>query len=273
MPRSSWPSDAEAFVRSAGYQLDHLAGTGATGSVYQARGLSDGRVVAIKLLHERSETLRQRFLREARLTTSLRHPHLVEAYDAVTDEAGRALLVMEFVCAPSLRDRLDEGGVLTEAETVTLLAQIGSALAYAHQEGVVHRDVKPSNLLLSSAGVRLCNLGLARDLDATTLTEEGAWVGTYDYFAPEQVLGQPVGPGADVFSLGATCYHALTGRVPFPAKDMVDRACRIAFDQPLAIQRLCPRVSRKTVSLLDAMLEKDPAHRPSAQEVATSCRV
>ena len=223
------------------YRIDRTLGVGAMGTVHLARDTILDRVVAIKVLADHLATdgdFRERFLREARLAARLCHPNIVQVFDAGQDE-GRPFLVMEHVDGDSLAGRLAGGRRCTAAELVNLTAQLAAGLAHAHAAGIVHRDVKPHNVLLRDDGTaKLTDFGIARALTERGLTEIGTVVGTAAYMAPEQAAGQEVGPPADVYALGALVRHLAAGPLP-PALE----------------------------ALVDGALAPDPAARPSAEEV------
>jgi len=200
------------------YRVEQHLGTGAMGTVVLARDTLLDRAVAVKLLADHlaaDDTFRQRFLREARLAARLCHPNIVQVFDA--GENGRPFLVMEYVDGETVADRLARGSGFSPAEVLTLAADLSGGLAHAHAMGIVHRDVKPHNVLLGPGGVtKLTDFGIARALEDQGLTEIGTVLGTVHFMAPEQAAGVPVGPAADVFALGAVLRH-VAGDSPLPA--------------------------------------------------------
>ena len=199
--------------------LGESLGAGATGEVRRATVRSTGEAVAVKLLRPdlaRDPVLVARFLQEAEVLRRLSHPHLVRLRDVVL-EAGRLGLVVDLVDGGDLRGRLREAGTLTPDEAVRTAAQVASALAAVHAAGVVHRDVKPANVLLAADGsARLADLGIARLASAPELTSHTGVVGTPDYLAPEAAEGQ-AGAASDVYALGVVLHELLAGTVPFRA--------------------------------------------------------
>src|SRR5215213_2328442 len=199
------------------YRLDEELGRGGMGVVYRATDLELQRDVAIKILSAANSSERDsgRLLREARAAAMLNHPHIVTVHD-VGDESGRRFFVMELVAGQTLRD----SNVTDFAEIVDIASQVCDALAHAHAHGLVHRDIKPENILLAGeAGARrtikLADLGISVPLDGARLTETGMIVGTADYMAPEQAMGDPVDARTDLYSLGVVLYELTTGRTPF----------------------------------------------------------
>lgn len=259
------PADLD-LARALGFRLVRLVGAGKVSRVYEARDERDV-AVALKVLASDDPDLARRFVREGRIAMRLRHPNLVAALAAVEHD-GRAALVLELVRAPSLLARIEAEGPLAEACALQHLEGLGAALQALHGQGVLHRDVKPSNVLVSPERAVLCDLGLARPEDfSTALTGSGALVGSLDYIAPEHVSQQPVGAAADLYSLGATVYHALVGAPPLPAANLVALARRVLYEVPAPVRRARPELTRGLESLVDALLEKDPADRPTAREV------
>ena len=200
-------------VRVGGrYRLEQLVGRGGSAEVWAAEDEALGRRVALKLVTATGGEDAGRVGDEARLLARLSHPGLVPVYDAGTDEAGRPWVVMELVLGETLADAVARGPLSPErtAEVGRVLAE---ALAHVHGEGLVHRDVKPANVLLGRDGrVRLTDFGIARLVDAARVTSTGMMVGTASYLAPEQVAGEPVGPPADVYALGLVLLECLTGQ-------------------------------------------------------------
>ena len=250
------------------YRLAAPVGEGAMGTVWRAFDLRLGRVVAIKQLrlpHEDEAVLaRRRVIREARAAARLQHPNAVAVHDVATDDLGNPVLVMEYVPSRSLAAVLDEGGVLPVAQVARIGTQIAGALAAGHAAGIVHRDVKPANILLAEDGsAKITDFGLARSID-DTVTETGLLAGTPAFLAPETAHGEPPTPAADVFSLGATLYTALEGTPPFgTADDHVEQLHRVAAGGAPP-----PRNAGGLKAPLMAMLHDDPAARPTMSHVA-----
>ena len=222
------------------YRVERPLGTGAMGTVVLARDTVLDRQVAIKVLAGHvadDDAFRQRFLREAQLAARLCHPNIVQVYDAGDD--GGPFLVMEYVDGETVAERLARGPRLSPDEVVALARDLSSGLAQAHALGIVHRDVKPHNVLLTGDGLaKLTDFGIARALEDRGLTEIGTVLGTASFMAPEQAAGHPVGPAADIFALGAVLRYAAGGSLP-PA----------------------------LTSLVDAASAQDPAARPTAAEI------
>jgi serine/threonine-protein kinase len=201
------------------YELHREVGRGGMATVYAARDLRHERPVAIKVLSIEESAARgpARFLREIRIAAGLSHPHILPVFDS-GEVAGRLYFVMPFVEGESLRDRLRREAPLPHGEAVRVAREIADALAHAHDAGVVHRDVKPENILLSYGHALLADFGIARSTDQSPgapVTRSGTVVGTPDYMSPEQLLGEDsVGPASDVYALGCVLYEMLTGAPP-----------------------------------------------------------
>jgi Protein kinase domain len=210
------PDVGETF---GGYRIESLLGRGGMGSVYLATQERLGRKVALKLIAPAlalDEDFRARFLRESQLAASLDHPNVIPIYDA--DEVDGVLyLAMRYVSGPSLRELIRERGSLSADETVRIVEQIAGALDEAHRAGLVHRDVKPANILLAEPGdhAYLCDFGLAKRTTSRELTQTGSFLGSVDYCAPEQIEGRPLDGRADVYSLGCVAFHCLAGHAPY----------------------------------------------------------
>ncbi|WP_344098016.1 serine/threonine-protein kinase, partial [Streptomyces stramineus] len=254
------------------YLLGELLGRGGMGEVWQAQDQVLGRQVAVKLLlgDDADESAASRFRLEAQTAARLNHPQVVAVYDFGAWE-GRFYLVMELVRGPSLAQELTTYGTLAPDRVAGMAAQAAAGLAAAHRQGVVHRDVKPGNLMLDADGtLKIGDFGIARFVDetSTALTRVGQIVGTSTYLAPERALGRMAGPASDVYALGCVLYQLLAGQPPFWA------------DSPTALLYLHvdaapvpPRQHRADVppafeAYLLRMLAKQPEERPSAQEVA-----
>ena len=248
------------------YRLERPLGHGGMASVYLAHDAELDRPVAVKLLAESlagDTAFRQRFLREARLAARLSHPNVVAVFDAGEADGGRPYIVMEYVEGTTLEGR----GPLPPAEGVALAVQACHGLAHAHAAGLVHRDVKPHNLLLRSDGtLKVADFGIARAAEATALTQVGTVLGTAAYLAPEQAAGEEVTAAADVYSLGAVLYELLTGRPPYEPASLADLADR---PEIRPVSELAPDVPRHVEDAVMRSLARNPAYRPaSAGELA-----
>jgi eukaryotic-like serine/threonine-protein kinase len=248
------------------YELHEVLGRGGMGVVYRATDRVLARTVAVKLLpaalaEERPEHV-TRFEREARAAASLNHPGIVAIYDTGAEEATR-FIVMECVEGSSLAALLRERAPLDAGRAAGIAREIADALAAAHATGLVHRDVKPANVMLTADGtVKVLDFGLAKALDATALTREAEVLGSAAYMAPEQALGEPVDERSDIYSLGCLLYAMLTGRPPFTG----DAAAAILHQQinsePRPPSETNPKVPVWLDALVMAMLAKAPADRP-----------
>jgi DNA-binding beta-propeller fold protein YncE len=205
----------------AGYRLDALIARGGMGVVYRATHLALDRPVALKVIARQfagDEGFRDRFLRESRLAARLDHPSVVPVYDA-REEDGELIVAMRLVEGGDLRKRIEAGGPLPPQEAIELLGQVAAALDAAHAAGIVHRDVKPHNILLEGDRAYLTDFGLAKALGDSGVLSGASVVGTVEYMSPEQWRGEQVGPGADVYSLGCVLYEAVTGVVPYARRE------------------------------------------------------
>src|SRR3954463_15105368 len=200
------------------YELEELVGKGGMSSVYRAHDRLLERKVAIKLLHEHytaDDDYVERFRREARAAAKLSHPNIVTVIDRGED-GGRQFIVFEYVDGKNLKQLIEEQGRLPVRTALELTIESGRALAFAHAGGLVHRDVKPQNILLGNGDVKVTDFGIARSLDMKSgLTQTGAVMGTSDYIAPEQATGRPVNELSDVSSLGVVLSELLAGQPPF----------------------------------------------------------
>ncbi len=262
---SGMAESSEALVADR-YRLGLPLGQGAMANVYRAVDLRLSRAVAIKLFHPGQDaTVRTRFGAEAQALARLSHPGLVGIYDAGVDEDGRPYLVMDLVDGESLRDRL-LAGPLAAPEAMALGARLAEALAHVHANDVVHRDVKPSNIVLDErAQPHLADFGIALLLDAARMTGSNEILGTAAYLAPEQILGDPVGAPADVYSLGLVLLECLTGELEYPGVSKVESALARLHRPP----RVPPGLPPALASLLTAMTARCPADRPTAEECAS----
>ncbi|MEV0156778.1 protein kinase [Micromonospora sp. NPDC050686] len=253
-------------VLSGRYRLDERVATGGMGDVWRGTDQVLGRQVAVKVLLPAlvsDPDFIARFRAEARIMAALRHPGIVQVFDCGEDElpdGSRAdYLVMEFVEGEPLSRRIEAAGRLGVAETMSVVAQAAQALNAAHAGGIVHRDVKPSNLLVQEDGtVVLVDFGVARSTNVTSITSTNAVPGTALYMAPEQASGRPVSGATDIYALGAVAYCCLTGTPPFTGDNPLQVAVRHLDDEPPALPDDIPEPVRELVS---RALAKDPADR------------
>ncbi|MGN9813501.1 serine/threonine-protein kinase [Micromonospora sp. BQ11] len=254
------------LVLSGRYRLDDRVATGGMGDVWRATDLILGRQIAVKVLLPAlvsDPDFIARFRAEARIMAALRHPGIVQVYDCGADDlpdGGRAdYLVMEFVTGEPLSKRIEAAGRLDVAETMSIVAQAAQALHAAHKGGIVHRDVKPSNLLVQEDGtVVLVDFGVARSTDVTSITSTNAVPGTALYMAPEQAAGRPVSGATDIYALGAVAYCCLSGSPPFTGDNPLQVAVRHLDDEPPELSHDIPEAVR---ALVGRALAKDPADR------------
>ncbi|MGH3104914.1 MAG: protein kinase domain-containing protein [Gaiellaceae bacterium] len=246
------------------YELEALAGTGGMSSVYRARDRMLERHVALKILHDyhgADEETIERFRREARAVAQLSHPNIVTVIDR-GEENERQFIVFEYIDGESLKELVERNGPLPVRRALELAIEVAGALAFAHDHGLVHRDVKPQNVLLNGEGrPKVTDFGIARSLDVDGMTQTGTVLGTSNYIAPEQATGNPVGPQTDVYSLGVVLFELLTGEVPFPGESFVAVAMRhVNEPAPSALDRR-PDVPVRVALAIERALEKDPADR------------
>jgi serine/threonine-protein kinase len=264
------------------YVVDRVLGAGAMGQVYLGHDPQLDRAVAIKTIRahglppEARELYMRRFQNEARAAARLHHPGIVAVYDVGEDPAAGPYLVLEFVAGSSLKQILQSRGPLDPKALVTLAEQAARALDTAHAAGIVHRDVKPDNLLLTPEGrAKLADFGIARLPDAQ-LTQEGQFLGTPCYAAPETLTAGEYGPRTDLFSFAATLYEAVSGARAFPGEDAVAVAHKVIHDSPpppSEVARPGARIPRAVDEVLLRALSKDPRKRPgSAGELARELR-
>ncbi len=242
------------------YELEELVGKGGMSSVYRAKDRLLERTVAIKLLHEhysRDDDYVERFRREARAAAQLSHPNIVTVIDRGED-GGRQFIVFEYIDGQNLKQLVESKGRLPVRTALELGIEIGRALAFAHESGLVHRDVKPQNVLLGNGEVKVTDFGIARSADVKHgLTQTGTVLGTSDYIAPEQASGQPVSVLSDVYSLGVVIYELLAGEPPYKGDNFLAVAMRHVNDPVPSIAEARPDVPLR----LDAALRRAMAKR------------
>ena len=259
------------------YELEELVGSGGMSDVFRARDNQLDRRVAIKVLHQRyagDPEYLERFRTEARAVARLSHPNIVTVIDR-GDDAGRQYIVFEHVDGENLKELVVRSGRLPVRRAVELALAVADGLAFAHQEGLVHRDVKPQNVLLSREGeVKVTDFGIARSLDVEHgVTQTGTVLGTGEYLAPEQASGKPVSPATDVYSLGVVLWELLAGEVPFTGDSFVAVALRHVNEPVPHLRDVRPDVSPRLAAAVERALAKDPASRfPSMAALAKELR-
>jgi serine/threonine protein kinase len=251
----------------AGYRIDGVLGEGAMSRVYRATQLSLDRVVALKLLADelsQDPGFRRRFQREGQLQAALHHEHIVTVYEAGQTEDG-LFLAMRLIEGPTLKN-LILGGDLTPDRTVRLLAQVAEALEEAHRAGLIHRDIKPQNILVGPDDhAYLADFGLIKALDdADPLTRTGQFIGTIDYVAPEQVQGDPATPASDSYALAAVLFECLTGQVPFVRQNEAATIHAHVMAPPPLVSELRPDLPAGLDEVIATGMAKVPESRPSS---------
>jgi eukaryotic-like serine/threonine-protein kinase len=259
------------------YELEELVGAGGMSSVYRAHDVVLERHVALKVMHEQLTTDGdhvERFRREARLAAQLSHPNIVTVIDRGEQE-GRQFIVFEYVEGENLKSLIVREAPLSEREAVELALQIADGLAFAHAHGLVHRDVKPQNVLLTEDGrAKVTDFGIARSIVVQRgLTQTGTVMGTSDYISPEQARGGPVDACTDIYSLGAVLYELLSCEVPFPGDNFVTVAMRHLNEPAPSVRVLRPDVSPRLDAAIRRAMAKDPDDRfPTMEAFATELR-
>jgi serine/threonine protein kinase len=241
------------------YQLERELGQGGMGTVYLAKDSGLNRYVALKILRSDlgdDPSFSRKFLEEVEVTASLAHPNIIRVF-TLGEQEGRLYLVMEHLDEPSLENRMDKQTKVSEREVLEIGIGIASALQFAHEEtGLIHRDIKPGNILFGRGNIpKLADFGLAAGARSALGQQDEIW-GTPYYVSPERLLREPEDIRSDIYSLGATLYHAMAGRPPFEAETAEEVAKRHISDRPPPLRSLCPNAQEQTVLTLDKCLAK-----------------
>src|SRR5215203_4891395 len=258
-------SEARKTVLDDRYDVGRPLGSGGMGEVFLARDRVLGRDVALKVLRKQfagDEEFAERFKREAMSAASLSHPNIVQVYDRGETEEGSSYIAMEYVPGGTLKERISGEGPLVAADAAALGAQVAEALEAAHERGMVHRDIKPQNVLLTATGrAKVADFGIARAGSSATISRTGSVMGTAGYMSPEQALGKPATPKSDLYSLGVVLYEALTGELPYTADNPIAVSMKHVNEPLRPPVKLNPRIPRGMNALVTKLLAKDPEDR------------
>jgi serine/threonine protein kinase len=248
------------------YRLEGRLGFGGMSTVHLAHDTRLERKVAVKLLAEHlaeDPTFVSRFQREAQAAARLVHPNIVQIFDSGQDEAsGQYFIVMEYIEGHSCAEILRDEGWVEVPEAASIIEQACEGLDYAHRHGVVHRDVKPGNLLRSSDGeVKLADFGIAKATEQSSITQVGSVLGTAAYLAPEQARGEEAGPRADLYALGVVAYQVISGRLPYEAASLTELALKQQQEEPEPLDALVAAVNPELAEAVAIALALDPRDR------------
>ena len=250
------------------YHLTDFLGAGGMGEVYLAVHRKIDRVVAIKVLtgfDSRSQHS-QRFVNEARIQAGLLHPNIATLYDFIEVD-GRPCIIMEYVDGQTLYEYITACGALSPTEAVHIFHAVAQAIAYIHQKGILHRDIKSNNIKINSSGqVKLLDFGIAKDTITPKLTLDGHYVGSLYYLSPEQLMGKKVDKQSDIWSLGILLYEMVTGRLPFESRSLNELYEKIKNADHISMSRVYPGIPRNIQEIIARCLKQNPAHRFSCAE-------
>jgi serine/threonine protein kinase len=264
---------SESQIIAGRYQLEGRLGFGGMSTVHLALDMRLERRVAVKLLAEHlaeDPTFVSRFQREAQAAARLVHPNVVQIFDSGLDQqSGRHFIVMEYIEGKSCAEILRDDGWVQVDEAVAIVEQACAGLHYAHRHGVVHRDVKPGNLLRSRTGeVKLADFGIAKATEQSSITQVGSVLGTAAYLAPEQARGEEAGPRADLYALGVVAYQLISGRLPYEASSLTELALKQQREEPPMLDTLVAAVGPELAEAIAIALALDPDERyQTAQEM------
>jgi serine/threonine-protein kinase len=270
-------SEAGKTVLDNRYDVRRVLGSGGMGEVFLARDRVLGRDVALKVLRRQyagDSEFAERFKREARSAASLSHPNIVQVYDRGETDEGASYIAMEYVPGGTLKERISDRGPLEASEAAALGAQVAEALGAAHDRGMVHRDIKPQNVLLTTSGdAKVADFGIARAGSSVTISKTGSVMGTAGYMSPEQALGEPATPRSDLYSLGVVLYEALTGELPFTADNPIAVSMKHVTEALRPPREIDPTIPEGMNALIVKLMAKDPEDRyASADELADALR-
>jgi serine/threonine-protein kinase len=259
------------------YVLGEFLGSGGMGEVFVARDEVLDRDVALKVLMSQyagDEEFAERFRREARSAASLSHPNIVQVYDRGETEDGASYIAMEYVPGGTLKEKISREGSLGTPKAAALGAQVAEALGAAHGRGMVHRDIKPQNVLLTARGdAKVADFGIARAGSSVTISKTGSVMGTAGYMSPEQALGKPATPKSDLYSLGVVLYEALTGELPYTADNPIAVSMKHVTEPLRPPREIDPTIPGGMNALVTKLMAKDPEDRyASAGELADDLR-
>ncbi len=262
--RASTSSQMIGTVLSGRYRLQAKLGSGGMSTVFLARDQTLDREVAVKVMHremtEQADQL-ERFRQEARAVAKISHPNVVAVIDAGEDR-GHPYIVFEYVEGETLKQRINRVGALDPQEALAYAIEIARGLTVAHSRNMVHRDIKPQNVLIDAEGrAKLTDFGISRQLEQNGMTATGRVLGTTDYVAPEQAMGRGVDPRSDIYSLGVVLYEMLVGQVPFHADSQVGVAMKHVNEELPDVQQRRPEISAAAALVVERATSKDPAKR------------
>lgn len=260
----------EPDVLGQRYEIIEHVGSGGMADVYKAHDRILDRIVAVKILHAQlasDEEFLRRFQQEAQGAARLSHPNIVSIYD-VGEDKNRHYIIMEYIAGETLKTLIQREGPLSVDLSLRIAREIACALAHAHANHLVHCDIKPHNILVTSDGrVKVADFGIARAITSTTMTYDGNVVGSVHYFSPEQAKGTKITPKSDVYSLGIVLYEMLTGRLPFHGETTVSVALKHLQAEPLALRQIDGHIPPIVEAIVLKALTKDPEERPDSFEL------
>src|SRR5918997_1567777 len=270
--RVQWPGHPPGIIHPMArilvderYEIRGLVGSGGMAEVFLAHDEVLDRDVALKMLKDKfteNEEFVERFKREAQSAAALSHPNIVPIFDRGDTEDGTSYIAMEYLPGGTLKDRLLSKGALPPRAAAAVALQIAEALRAAHERGVIHRDIKPHNILIAESGdVKVTDFGIARAASSSTMTRTGSILGTAHYISPEQAMGEPVGPASDLYSLGVVLYEMLTGELPYDADTPIGIAMKHVNGHVRPPQELNPSVPDGINAITLRLLAKNPEDR------------